>query len=197
MTMAKVEYHIRGLCPAMMHNGQLADPLNRWSRAIKEISKKRLKTDEDIAEISRLEWFGSLYVNEDGHPCWPGENIEAMVRGAARKEKRGKDVEECLLSDGNWVLIYDGPKDAQALWDSDQYRDTRRAKNPNGKGTILRTRPIFRTWELKFVVEFDTDILNVDDVHRFVEVAGRRIGLSDYRPKFGKFEIVKYTVLEE
>lgn len=50
----------------LMHNGQLADPSNEWARAIKEISGKRAKTAADYEEMARLEWLGSLYLNQHG-----------------------------------------------------------------------------------------------------------------------------------
>jgi len=43
-----------------MHNGQLADPMNRFTKAIKEITGKRKKSDSDHMEISHLEFLGSL-----------------------------------------------------------------------------------------------------------------------------------------
>ena len=49
---------IRSLSPLIMHNGQLADPFNHFSKAKKEITGKRAKTDADMMEIARLDWFG-------------------------------------------------------------------------------------------------------------------------------------------
>jgi len=75
-----------------MHNGQLADPSNWYSRAIKAISGKRGKTEADYQEMARLEWMGSLYLAQ-GVPCIPGYVLEATLigrGGAARKEKMGR-----------------------------------------------------------------------------------------------------------
>ena len=75
-----VSVRVRGIAPLICHNGQLVDPMNKWVRAIKKLTNKgKKKTDEDIAEIARLEFLGGLYAGEDGAPCVPGENIEAWL----------------------------------------------------------------------------------------------------------------------
>jgi hypothetical protein len=55
----------------------------------------------------------------------------------------------------------------------------------------MRTRPIFRTWALKFEVSFNADLVNPEQIQLAVEDAGAQVGLCDYRPKFGRFQIVK------
>ncbi len=34
----ELEVEIRGVCPTMINNGHLADPTNKWAKAIKEIT---------------------------------------------------------------------------------------------------------------------------------------------------------------
>lgn len=175
-----------------MHNGRLADPLDEYTQALKGLTGKRAKTDEDHEEVARAEWMGSLYTDEQGRPCWPGENVEIMIRNAARKEKRGKDVEKGLMSAGNWPLKYQGPKDLEALWKSKKFLHRARVKQG-----IIRTRPMFTDWELVFDVDYDDEVLDQRDLVRWIEYAGRYIGLSDWRPKFGRFEVLSIEAVEE
>jgi len=67
---------IKGVSPLLLHNGQLADPLNQYTRALKQQTSKRKKTDVDLMEIRRLEWEGGFYRDDQDRPCIPGENIE-------------------------------------------------------------------------------------------------------------------------
>jgi len=181
-------YRIKGTVPTIMHSGRMANPLDEYAKAIKQITPKRNKTDEDYEEMRRLEFFGALYQTEDGAPGWPGENIESMLRAAARTQKRGKDVEKALLSEPVvFPLIYDGPKDAVTLSMTPRFVDTRKAGVQ--RSAVMRTRPIFTEWELEFTVHVRIDKLNPTDVDEFVVIAGRDIGLSDYRPKFGRFVV--------
>jgi len=180
---------IRGLVPTIMHNGQLADPMNQWARAIKEITSKRKKTAEDLAELMRLEWYGGLYVDDRGAPCWPGENIEAMLKTAAKTEKMGKQVDKGLRCNGNWPLIYDGPKTADELWALDpKYRFSKLVRV--GQVKVMRTRPIFSEWELKCELLWNPSKFNAKDLEGWLAIAGDEVGLSDWQRKYGLFEVV-------
>jgi len=48
----------------IMHNGQTADPLNPFSKAMKEISSKRKKTDTDYEAMANIEYRAGLYLNK-------------------------------------------------------------------------------------------------------------------------------------
>lgn len=183
-----LEFHIRGVSPTLMHNGQLADSLNKWAKAIKVVSSKRKKTDEDHEQIAYLEFMGSLYKNHDGKICWPGQNIETMIRDAAKISKEGKLVQQSCISPEDWPLIYDGPSDPEELWAMDKFRSRVNARVAGS--TVMRTRPIFFPWELKFVIQYESDILDRDRIVHFVNVAGQRIGLSDWRPRNGRFDVL-------
>lgn len=172
-----------------MHNGRLADPLNPFAKNLKELTSKRTKTDSDHAKISELEWHGGLYVDPEGRPCVPGENIESAFVASAKKLKLGKVAQAAILSDGLWPLVYDGPTEPDALFADARFRDVRGVKV--GQARVMRTRPIFRVWELKFDVAYESDDLNEGQVIQMLEIMSKAIGLGEYRPKFGRFRVVK------
>ena len=107
---------IEGIAPLIMHNGQLADPLNEHTQALARLTSKRKKTLDDHREIGRVEWMGGLYLDEDGAPCLPGEVIEAALVSGAKKFKLGKDAKSGLMVAGDVPLKYKGPRDAEGLW---------------------------------------------------------------------------------
>jgi len=186
----KLNFRIRGMAPLLMHNGQLADPSNEWSRAVKEISGKRKKTDADYEAMARLEWMGSLYLNHKG-PIIPGRVLEGALigkGGAARKQRMGKQAAVGLYVVNNFPLEYDGPKDPEALWKDERFRSQELVVV--GQARIMRTRPIFNEWEASVFFEVDTDFVNVDDATMWMSIAGRECGLMDWRPKYGRFEVI-------
>lgn len=180
---------IQGISPLLCHNGQLANPLNPFAKALKEVSRKRTKTDADHIEMSRIEFLGGLYTDEDKHPGIPGENIEAAMVAGAKKHKLGQQAKAGIISDGFWRIEYAGPKTPDALWEEKGFVDVRGAKL-QGKTTVMRTRPIFRKWKLKFTLQYLPDQLDKKQVVDIVETVGRIIGLGDFKPKFGRFEVV-------
>jgi len=82
----KVRLTLTGTAPMLMHNIQLADPLNAIARAMKEISSKRKKTDEDQLRMAELEFKGGLYITDQLGPYVPGVNVEKCL-GATRSHR--------------------------------------------------------------------------------------------------------------
>jgi hypothetical protein len=188
----QIEVKIEGLTPTILHNGQLADPLNKWVKAMKDITKKGTKkTDADLEELARLEWMGSLYINERGRPCWPGENIEALIRSAAKTTKSGKDVQAGVIVDKACELEFlDADKTPEELWAIDDYRYTVAVRV--GQARVMRTRPIFRSWALTIPVSYNPSVVkSLKDLMGWITQAGETIGLSDFRPKYGRFRVVE------
>ena len=180
---------LTGTSPTIIHSGQMANPLNPFAKALKVISGKRKKADEDFADMARIEFMGSLYLCADGSPGWPGENVEAMLGEAARKSKEGKIAKMAMFIDGVLPLIYSGPKTAEKLWDKEEFRITVAVKVQTSR--VMRTRPIFRQWELIVPIQFDESLVDEAVVLKWVEVAGQQIGLSDWRPRYGRFTVEK------
>ena len=168
-----------------MHNGLLADPLNPWVKASKKLTSKpaKQKTDRDQEEISRIEFMGSLYLDDKLAPCIPGEVIEAWVRNGARRQRKGKDAEGGIYCDGNFPLVYAGPKNADKLWKEKKFVDRRGVKV--GQARVMRTRPRFNDWTCDAVINYDDEYMSQDQLMEFLDDAGKR-GILDHRPRFGR-----------
>jgi hypothetical protein len=179
-----LSFRIIGVSPLLMHNGQLADALNPFTKSLKEIHSKRKKTEADEVEIARREYNGSLYI-ANGAPCVPGEVIEAMMIMGAKKNKMGNQAKAGLLVDGNPALEYEGPKDPKELWEDERFRMRTGARV--GMSRVQRTRPRFDDWALQFDVKFIDTLLNADHLRSFLVIAGEQVGLGDWRPRFGRF----------
>lgn len=188
-----ISFHVRGLVPCIMHNGRLADPLDPITKEMKLLTGLKKKTDDVLAKIADLEVLGGLYVDENNHPCWPGHVIEAMIRSAAKKQRRGNDVLSAVICDGNFPLIYNGPKDAEKVAKDPKFR--LRVACVVDRKRIMRSRPMFSQWELKFDVHYEPSVLNEETVIGFMRDAGQYVGLSTWRPKYGRFEIVEVQKL--
>ena len=120
---------IEGASPLLMHNGQLANPLNEWTMKIKEITSKHhsKKTDADGIELRRLEFHGGLYYDEEKKaPMIPDVFIEGTIRDAARDKKKGPTINAGLSVYPDKIpLIYKGTKDRVALYKDGNFVDNR------------------------------------------------------------------------
>lgn len=188
MSMKTTKITIRGLTPLIMHNGQLADPLNEASKALSRLSKKKNKTDDDHLAMRKCEWIGGLYVDEDGAPCLPGEVIEAAIAEGAKKFKLGKVAKGGVIVDGNFALKYDGPKKQDKLWEHGGFLKLAGVKVKQSR--VIRARPMFPSWECTFTVQWDPSLVKDEEqLFEIVESAGTS-GIGDWRPKYGRFEVV-------
>lgn len=172
-----------------MHNGLLADPTNPIVRRIKEITSKGSKklTDADYEERDRLEWEGGVYWDDELGAVIPSDNIERCIQLGAQKSRIGKDVQASVFcSEPVYKLEYKGPRTKDELFNNGGFVIRRGVKVQTSR--IIRIRPMFPSgWVLKIDLEFDETILNEKNVIKAVEDAGARIGLGDWRPKFGRF----------
>ena len=190
--MKTATFNIRGVAPLLMHSARLSDPLEPLTKQLAEITAipSKKKTLAHHGEMARIEWLGGVYSDTGGRPMIPAENLEALIRGGAKKKRMGKDVEAGLRVDGDALVKYTGPKTIDKLVDDPSFYF--RASIKVGQARVMRTRPIFRQWSLKFSVLFDEDIISTaDTVRTFLKLASSRVGLGDWRPRYGRFEVLK------
>jgi len=188
--METIRFKLEGQSPLMMHNGQLANPFNDYAKRMKEVTSKRKKTEEDQHVLMRLEWEGGLYYDSEIGPYEPAENLESLINDGARLQKRGQDVERAVyVFEKKIRLLYDGPRAVDAMWKAGKFLDYRNTVNPSTSGRTMRARPIFYEWALDFELNYRPDVLDRDDVIRFLVDAGQHKGLGDYRPRYGQFAV--------
>lgn len=181
-----IKVKITGTRPLLMHSDKFADPLNPLTKAHKELTGKRKKSDDDHEAIAKSEWLGGLYIDAKG-PYLPGVNIEATLIAGGRLSKLGTQLKRSVeIIDDRCYLEYDGPKTAEKLWDA-QFYDARSVKVQQAR--ITRYRPLFRSWACSCQIAFDPESINREQVIKCLEDGGQYCGVGDYRPKFGRFTV--------
>ena len=192
--MATLNVRITGKSPLLLHNGRLADPTDEVVREMKKITAKgKNKTDEDLIELSRLEFKGGMYFDENEEPCIPGEVLESCLKSGARVAKNGKKIEAgAFVSEQTVPLQYSGPRDIKSLWADKRF--VHRAGVKVGQARVIRTRPKFDQWACEFTVEYQPEVIDREDIVRAMEDAGNLKGLCDYRPRHGRFNVEVLSV---
>ena len=192
----QIRVKIQGTRPILFHSGALVDPQNEFAKRLKDVSGKRAKTDADHKEMAKLEFLGSFdgYVDEGGNILIPEANIlAAIVKGAAKFKKSPAAKEGVLgLVDGDAKFVFPrkGDKSPESLWESGEFVDRRRVVVQ--RSSIMRTRPKFKEWSCEFTLEVDETLCNLGEVRQWLDATGSRVGLGDYRPMFGRFELVEF-----
>lgn len=179
---------ITGKSPLLMHCDRFANPLDPMTKAHKELTSIRKKSDENQIAIARSEFIGGCYWRKDVGFYMPGQNFDACLIAAAKLQKLGVKFKQATQTlEDDLPLMGRLPSSPEKLWESPDNIDARGVKV--GQAKIIRYRPIFREWALQATVMFNDSILNASEVKKAIEDAGALIGLGDYRPRFGRFVV--------
>lgn len=186
MAWETLRYTLTSSAPLLMHNGQTANPLNRFAQELKKVSGKRNKTDADHMRMAEIEFMAGLYMGEDG-PVIPAYVVDSMLVGAAKKSKEGPLAKSSVFCLEHARLEYDGPRTADALWEDERFRHVALVRV--GTARIARTRPVFNEWACTVAISVETGLVNPGRVDEWMLVAGTQIGIGDWRPQHGRFTV--------
>jgi hypothetical protein len=193
MAWQKRTYRLTGVAPQIQHNGQTADPMNKFAKALKKISAKRKKVDADHAEMARIEFLAALYLDEDGNVIVPAENIAALILAAAKKQREGPVAKSGIMITEHAQLDYDGrmngngrPLTPDEMWEDGRFTFTKLVRVQSSR--VSRTRAILNDWTAIVNVEYEDTLTNERQVDQWMDIAGTQIGLLDWRPRYGRFD---------
>jgi hypothetical protein len=188
MAWKTAQFRLTGVSPLIMHNGELANPLNPIVKEQKKISGKRGKTEADLEELARLEFIGGLYYSDNPGVILPAEVLEATINGGARKFKEGMSAKAGLVVMEHAKLEFlDNGLTPQELWEKEQYRFQKMVTVARAR--ILRTRPIFDNWSADIEVTYEDTVCDTSQVYKWLKKAGEIVGLCDWRPRYGRFTV--------
>lgn len=180
-----------GTKPLLLHNVDLANPLNPWSRKMTELrgTPSKRRTEKWHEEMAYANFMGAFYdIPEVDGIAIPSENLRRSIIGAAKISRLGTAVLRALaVTTAASPLIFDGPKDPQALWDAGKFQLTRMIRGTGGASPT--TYPMFRDWAIRVPFDLDESVLNERDLREVTERAGRIEGLGASRKQgYGRFD---------
>ena len=194
--MYQVEVKVKGLAVLLQHRFPVPTYEEMGSGGKKQTGSKDY----------RQEWRQSLYVTDKGEVYQPANHFElAMVKAASNFKitgRRGKTYKDLVSSN----VVVDPEKilfgmtiteNDDLTTDADQplYLDLRPVVIQRAR--IVRIRPAFKPgWELDFVINVLDDELPANMLQDILTLAGKTVGIGDYRPKFGRFVVTKFEVLK-
>lgn len=188
--MQSIKFKMTGVCPLMLNNPQTVNPMNEYSKALKELTSKRSKTDEDQNEIFHLKFLASCYVNNKGQYIIPANMIMKSFQAASKENRLGAKFERSVFVFNDSLLKFDeNGCSPEELWQnfSDKYVDIR----PVGvqKAKIVTARMIVPKWSLEGELFYDDSQLNKSEIILAMQNAGSRYGIGTYRACYGRYQI--------
>lgn len=175
-----VEIEITGSSPILFH---------RWdNESVK--AKSDAKKGSSEKKSDNLESF--IYRNADGLICIPGEYLRMSMIYAAKFKQDPRSPRKSafdLFKAGLVSLTDMAPiNDGVHTWD---FIDQRRVLVQ--RNAITRMRPGFLTgWKCEFTMSVITpEYITFQMFYDVLQTSGRLIGIADFRPTYGRFDITK------
>ncbi len=178
-----VEVKVKGTAALMFH---------RWSCDDIE-AKSKAKKGSKAKKEDNIESY--VWRNTKNEICIPGEYFRMAIITAAKflqdprsPRKSAMDLFKAGIATLDELCSL-GTKD----WD---YLDRRRVTiQRNG---ITRVRPAFNVgWEAEFRMQvLLPEYISQDLLNETVSKAGRLVGVGDFRPTFGRFQIIRFDVTQ-
>lgn len=181
------KFQLKSECPLILHNGELANPLNPLVKQMKKVSGKRIKTDADFKQLGKFEFMGGLYLDEKLGVILPSDMIEAALIGGAKKFTEGTSAKQGMYVANHHKLIFDGPQEPEKMWKDGRFTFQKMVKVKQSR--ILRTRPIFNEWSAEVEVLYEPSNVDLSQLAKWFVPAGKIIGIGDWRPRYGRFEV--------
>ena len=131
--------------------------------------------------------------NDDGEICLPGEYLRGSVIHAAkfRQDPRSPRKSAMDLFKAGVVNLSPLASLGKTTWD---YEDRRRVVIQ--RAGINRTRPAFKAgWRASVdLLVTLPEYISPMTLNEVIGVAGRLVGVADFRPTYGRFQVVSFEV---
>jgi hypothetical protein len=172
MNEIRINCHIKGTRPLLMN--AFVD------ESAKGPARKGQVYDDHEEAVKRL------HLDPSGTTCQPARHLEAcMVKSSADFKFTGKKSYKDVIKSGVFVEPLMIPHIKPEWLVDKQGVVVQRAR-------IVRCRPRFDDWELKFEMVLRDERLEPLNVRNILEAAGKYVGIGDYRPRYGLFELISF-----
>lgn len=167
--------------------------LHRWNcEAVAEKSmaakgSKSKKTDN-------IESY--VYRNDKNEICLPGEYLRGSIIQAAKFRQDPRSPRKSAMDLFKAAVVSMTPLATLGTsnWD---YEDQRRVTVQ--RAGITRIRPAMRSgWEATFILMVTLpEYVSAQILNEVIASAGRLIGVGDFRPTYGRFNLTKFEILQD
>lgn len=171
---------------------------------------ERAKKNTGAADYS-LEWMTTMYLARlDGQDyiSQPANHIEgSMIKASVNFKvagKRGKTYKDaitayCYVSPDNILHIRNGEyvlaPDANLIENPANGLSVSVQRVKVQRAAVARSRLMIDAgWQLAFKIDVIDDQLRPDALKAILTEAGRAVGIGDYRPRYGRFNVVSFEM---
>ena len=166
--------------------------LHRWNCEAVETKAKAPKNSA-LKKFDDIESY--VWRNDAGELCCPGEYLRQSIIMASKfkQDPRSPRKSAMDLTKAGLVSLTNLASFGKTKWD---YEDKRRAVVQ--RQAVNRVRPAISAG---YRLDFDLMVLVPEYIDKFwlqdtLHMAGRLVGIGDFRPTYGRFNVVSFNVSE-
>lgn len=164
---------------------------HRWN--VEEVEAKSLAAKGSKAKkTDNIESF--VYRNDEGELCIPSEYLRMAVISAAKYKQDPRSPRKSAMDLFKAGICCLNPLASLGVtnWD---YEDKRRVVVQ--RAGITRTRPAMKIgWKATFeLMVLLPEYISSNDLNESIQFSGRLIGLGDFRPTYGRFNVIEFKVI--
>jgi len=174
--MLKFNVHIKGTAPLLFNRFPEEENPEGKSKG-----KKAVLSKEEQVELS-------LYRDENDKVYQPADHIlGSMIKASVNFKLEGKKTFKDVVKAGVFVE----PLKIEHL-EQDYTDDWRAVVIPSSRGRVMKGRARMDKWQMKFKVVCIDPRATAQDIKDILEYAGSYCGIGDYRPRYGRFDVVLF-----
>ena len=191
--LVRVKVAVEGITP-LLHNRLTEDTL--------ENLRTKAKKPKTAARPTPREECEPKVHARDGKPILPTENLLSCLIAAGQYVRldgkrqlstaKSTMLPAFLSIEDPFLPLVDPRTGKPAAWEVDM----RAGRNPNGGEAVCVCRPRFDAWKFIATVQLDLSQIGEATLRELFTIAGRRIGLCDFRPQrkglYGQFGITSW-----
>jgi hypothetical protein len=191
--MKTLKYTITGELPLLLNNPQCVDPLNEYSKLKKPLTSKRVKTDDDHADLADLDIRAKIYWNDELGIYVPSTWVMAALGKVSHgicKVSKASIRGGIFMNEPKLKLVYEGMKTVKEPVDVVKNPIFRhKMLLPQGQVRLAKVFPIFHKWSFEGTLDYDESVTTGRDLKLMFEKAAHYNGFGDFRPTFGRASV--------
>jgi len=180
----RVLVELVGTCPMLFH---------RWNNesVASKANAKKGSTEKKTDDTASYMWK-----DDKGIVCVPGEYVRQSVIHAAKYEQDPRSPRKSMMDLMKAALVSLTELSPLGVKEPDYY-DKRRVVIQ--RNAVTRSRPAMKEgWKASFILMVNLpEYCPPQKLNYLLQQAGRIIGLADFRPSFGRFNVVKFELLDD
>lgn len=136
-----------------------------------------------------------VYRDDDGYLCIPGTNLLRSIIDAAKYKQDPRSPRKSAQDLTKAAIVTLTPMASLGVKEWGYEHKCRVQVNRNG---ITRVRPALKAgWTAQFVfMVLLPEYVPPEMLHGLLTDAGRLIGVCDFRPTYGRFQVTEFSVIE-